>query len=183
VKAESGGSVEEPGKEPGSVQQEARTCPVCGTKFSAAGDSDFCPVCILRGAPSGESTAAGWPALEHAPTIPVAKLVPLVTMLAIRKVSAYVPTAWSPKEQIHFTKAADAAVPGSPAESAPSFPKTLRRRAIAKAQTRQVSLCNLPEKSKGRWGLGITPAVMKRCHWVKLVLVAQLKFTGSQEVS
>src|SRR5260370_41088312 len=36
---------------------------------------------------------------------------------------------------------------------------------------------NLPEKSKGRWGLGITPAVMKRCHWVKPVLVAQVKFT------
>jgi bifunctional non-homologous end joining protein LigD len=36
---------------------------------------------------------------------------------------------------------------------------------------------NLPEKSKGRWGLGITPAVMKRCHWVKPVLIAQVKFT------
>ena len=36
---------------------------------------------------------------------------------------------------------------------------------------------NLPEKAKGRWGLGITPAVMKRCHWVKPVLVAQIKFT------
>jgi len=36
---------------------------------------------------------------------------------------------------------------------------------------------NLPEKSKGRWGLGITPAVMKRCGWVKAVLVAQVKFT------
>jgi bifunctional non-homologous end joining protein LigD len=36
---------------------------------------------------------------------------------------------------------------------------------------------NLPEKSKGRWGLGITPAVMKRCEWVKPVLVAQVKFT------
>jgi bifunctional non-homologous end joining protein LigD len=36
---------------------------------------------------------------------------------------------------------------------------------------------NLPEKTKGRWGLGITPAVMKRCHWVKPVLVAQVKFT------
>ena len=43
----------------GSVQQEARTCPVCGTKFSAAGDSDFCPVCILRRATSGESTSTG----------------------------------------------------------------------------------------------------------------------------
>jgi bifunctional non-homologous end joining protein LigD len=36
---------------------------------------------------------------------------------------------------------------------------------------------NLPEKSRGRWGLGITPAVMKRCHWLKPVLVAQVKFT------
>jgi bifunctional non-homologous end joining protein LigD len=36
---------------------------------------------------------------------------------------------------------------------------------------------NLPEKTKGRWGLGITAAVMKRCHWVKPVLVAQVKFT------
>ena len=36
---------------------------------------------------------------------------------------------------------------------------------------------NLPEKTRGRWGLGITPAVMKRCHWVKPVLVAQIKFT------
>ena len=26
-------------------------------------------------------------------------------------------------------------------------------------------------------GLGITPTVMKRCHWVKPVLVAQVKFT------
>ena len=36
---------------------------------------------------------------------------------------------------------------------------------------------NLPEKTRGRWGLGITPAVMKRCQWVKPVLVAQVKFT------
>src|SRR5215471_10913159 len=36
---------------------------------------------------------------------------------------------------------------------------------------------NLPERSKGRWGLGITPAVMKRCHWIKPVLIAQVKFT------
>jgi len=36
---------------------------------------------------------------------------------------------------------------------------------------------NLPEKSKGRWGLGITPAMMKRCHWIKPELIAQVKFT------
>jgi bifunctional non-homologous end joining protein LigD len=34
---------------------------------------------------------------------------------------------------------------------------------------------NLPEKSKRRWGLGITPAVMKRCVWVEPILVAQIK--------
>ena len=59
MKPESGGSVEEPGKEAGSVQQEARTCPVCGTRFFAAAESGFCPVCILRGATSGEPASTG----------------------------------------------------------------------------------------------------------------------------
>jgi bifunctional non-homologous end joining protein LigD len=36
---------------------------------------------------------------------------------------------------------------------------------------------NLPERKPGRWGLGVTPAVMKRCTWVEPVLVAQIKFT------
>jgi bifunctional non-homologous end joining protein LigD len=36
---------------------------------------------------------------------------------------------------------------------------------------------NLPEKRRGRWGQGITPAVMKRCEWVEPLLVAQVKFT------
>jgi bifunctional non-homologous end joining protein LigD len=36
---------------------------------------------------------------------------------------------------------------------------------------------NLPEKTRGRWGMGITPAVMKRCDWVEPLLVAQIKFT------
>jgi bifunctional non-homologous end joining protein LigD len=36
---------------------------------------------------------------------------------------------------------------------------------------------NLPEKTRGRWGQGITPAVMKRCRWLKPVLIAQVKFT------
>ena len=51
--------MEEPGKEVVSVQQEAHTCPVCGTKFFATANSEFCPVCILRGATSGESAATG----------------------------------------------------------------------------------------------------------------------------
>jgi len=49
--------VEEPGKELGSVQQEARTCPVCGTKFVATADKEFCPVCILHRAFGAESGA------------------------------------------------------------------------------------------------------------------------------
>ena len=59
MKADPEGSVEEPGKEPGSVPQEARACPVCGTKFFATAESEFCPVCILRGATSGESASTG----------------------------------------------------------------------------------------------------------------------------
>ena len=43
----------------GSAQPEARTCPVCGTKFFATADREFCPVCILHRATSGESTATG----------------------------------------------------------------------------------------------------------------------------
>jgi bifunctional non-homologous end joining protein LigD len=47
-------------------------------------------------------------------------------------------------------------------------------------QTIQRTSCpfvNLPERRSGRWGQGITPAVMKRCSWVEPVLVAQVKFT------
>ena len=36
---------------------------------------------------------------------------------------------------------------------------------------------NLPEQKPGRWGLGITATVMKRCTWVEPMLVAQIKFT------
>jgi predicted ATPase len=51
--------VSEPDTRLESVKQEARTCPVCGTKFSAANEGDFCPVCVLRGATGGESAATG----------------------------------------------------------------------------------------------------------------------------
>ena len=43
----------------GSVQREARTCPVCGTKFFATADRVFCPVCILNRALGAESAATG----------------------------------------------------------------------------------------------------------------------------
>ena len=48
MKGQSGKPVSKPGGQRGKVEQEARACPVCGTKFSS--DSDCCPVCILRGA-------------------------------------------------------------------------------------------------------------------------------------
>lgn len=35
---------------------------------------------------------------------------------------------------------------------------------------------DLPEEREGRYGQGITAAVMKRCHWLKPVLVCQVKF-------
>jgi hypothetical protein len=57
VKPDSGKPEEEPSPEPGSVQQEARACPVCGTKFFATADRGFCPICIFCGAASGQSAA------------------------------------------------------------------------------------------------------------------------------
>jgi bifunctional non-homologous end joining protein LigD len=35
---------------------------------------------------------------------------------------------------------------------------------------------NLPEKRSGRYGQGVTPAEMKRCHWVEPTFVCQIKF-------
>jgi bifunctional non-homologous end joining protein LigD len=35
---------------------------------------------------------------------------------------------------------------------------------------------NLPEKKAGKWNQGVTPAEMKRCHWLKPALVCQVKF-------
>jgi Protein kinase domain len=51
VNRDFGGPVEETGKELGTVQQEAPTCPSCGNEFSGA--MEFCPVCMLRGALPG----------------------------------------------------------------------------------------------------------------------------------
>jgi serine/threonine protein kinase len=61
MKAGSGEPEQEPGIERESVQREARTCPVCGTKYFATADMEFCPVCVLRGATGGESAATGEP--------------------------------------------------------------------------------------------------------------------------
>ena len=39
--------------------REPRACPICGTKFVATADREFCPVCILHGAFGAESGATG----------------------------------------------------------------------------------------------------------------------------
>jgi hypothetical protein len=48
---------EDPGaaKAAGLAQRDIRVCPACGTKFSAASESGFCPVCVLLRAASGAS--------------------------------------------------------------------------------------------------------------------------------
>jgi hypothetical protein len=50
VKVNFGDPAHESGKAAELARLEIRTCSVCGTKFSATSDSEFCPVCILRGA-------------------------------------------------------------------------------------------------------------------------------------
>ena len=52
-------SADEPGKEVRSVQREQRACPVCGTKFFAITDIEFCPACILHRALDAGSKATG----------------------------------------------------------------------------------------------------------------------------
>ena len=53
--------MQEPDLSPGTGQPETRTCRICGTKFFATADREFCPVCILHGAvatATGESGSA-----------------------------------------------------------------------------------------------------------------------------
>ena len=46
------------GKGAGLAPREIRTCPACGTKFSATGDRGLCPVCVLIGAAGRDSAPA-----------------------------------------------------------------------------------------------------------------------------
>ena len=58
MNAESGEPGQEPNTELDSEEREVRTCPICGARLPAADDTDFCPVCILRGAALGESASS-----------------------------------------------------------------------------------------------------------------------------
>ena len=48
---------------------------------------------------------------------------------------------------------------------------------VQKIKRTSCPFIDLPERRPGRWGLEITPAVMKRCTRVEPLLVAQVKFT------
>jgi bifunctional non-homologous end joining protein LigD len=50
-------------------------------------------------------------------------------------------------------------------------------KAFKKIASDTCPFANLPEKRAGRWGQGVTPAEMKRCHWVKPTMVCQIKFS------
>ena len=60
MKADKAKSFEKSGKTKGRTQTAIRVCPACGAKFSARRDSNFCPVCLLRGAlvDDGHSTTS-----------------------------------------------------------------------------------------------------------------------------
>jgi bifunctional non-homologous end joining protein LigD len=48
---------------------------------------------------------------------------------------------------------------------------------LKKIEVPECPFVNVPEKSEGRYGQGITRAEMQRCHWVKPELVCQVKFS------
>jgi bifunctional non-homologous end joining protein LigD len=45
-----------------------------------------------------------------------------------------------------------------------------------KEERKDCPFADLPSKQDGEWVQGITPAIMRRCHWINPVLVAQVKF-------
>ena len=46
-----------------------------------------------------------------------------------------------------------------------------------KIRIQQCPFSNFPAKGRSRWDQGLTAAEMKRCRWVKPVMVCQVKFT------
>jgi bifunctional non-homologous end joining protein LigD len=50
-------------------------------------------------------------------------------------------------------------------------------RRFSKLKSDTCPFSDLPEKRQGRYGQGITPSIMKKCHWIKPELVCQIKFT------
>jgi bifunctional non-homologous end joining protein LigD len=50
-------------------------------------------------------------------------------------------------------------------------------RRLKPLEIQQCPFANLPEATPGRWGAGLTAAKMKKCRWVKPVLVGHFEFT------
>ena len=48
---------------------------------------------------------------------------------------------------------------------------------LNKIRVEQCPFFNLLAVGRSRWDEGLTAAEMKRCHWVKPVMVCQIKFT------
>jgi bifunctional non-homologous end joining protein LigD len=48
---------------------------------------------------------------------------------------------------------------------------------LNKIRVNKCPFYNLPAGGRNRWDQGLTAAEMKRCHWVKPVMVCQIKFT------
>jgi bifunctional non-homologous end joining protein LigD len=48
---------------------------------------------------------------------------------------------------------------------------------LSKIQVETCPFFNVPTPGRSRWDKGLTPADLKRCHWVKPKLVCQVKFT------
>ena len=59
------------------------------------------------------------------------------------------------------------------------FTPALREHVLDKLRKLEIARCpfsNLPEKSGGRWGQGLTAEKMKECRWLKPVTVGQFEF-------
>jgi bifunctional non-homologous end joining protein LigD len=48
---------------------------------------------------------------------------------------------------------------------------------LSKIRIEKCPFYNLPAVGRSRWDQGLTAAEMKRCHWVRPILVCQIKFT------
>jgi bifunctional non-homologous end joining protein LigD len=48
---------------------------------------------------------------------------------------------------------------------------------LSKIQVERCPFFNVPTAGRSRWDQGLTPADLKRCHWVKPTMVCQVKFT------
>jgi bifunctional non-homologous end joining protein LigD len=48
---------------------------------------------------------------------------------------------------------------------------------LEKIRTKSRLFVNVPEVGRSRWDQGLSAAEMKRCSWVKPVIVCQVKFT------